>query len=281
MQLLERAGDQVLVLGHLASERDSTRAFQTSHVRSLFESLRLPAPGNLSQVLADLARKKLVVKRPAGGWSITPLGEVRSREVIGDLPDDEARAETNPRQGAELGTVEHPLLPPEWAPQPWVKPISQLLASYPFDRNVFCITRFPSSEDSVLSAAIDAARDAVRAHGMTLHLANDRKIADELWPNVVAHMWACRYGIAFFEQLSSDQLNQNVLIESGAMLAMGRRCALLRDDSVSKMPTDFIAHIYEGLDLGDTTKVASSVHRWLADDLDLGRCKACDHEGRS
>ena len=58
-------------------------------------------------------------------------------------------------------------------------------------------------------------------------LGNDRKIVDDLWANVAAHMWACKYGIRFFEDRRGRGVNYNLSIEVGGMLTTGRRLALL------------------------------------------------------
>jgi len=62
-------------------------------------------------------------------------------------------------------------------------------------------------------------------------------------------MWACRYGIAFFENTHDNGLNYNLTIEVGGMLLSGRRCALLKDQTVPAMPTDLVGQIYKSVDL--------------------------------
>lgn len=92
-------------------------------------------------------------------------------------------------------------------------------------------------------------------------------------------MWACQYGIAFFENRREKGLNYNLTIEVGAMLMAGRRCALLKDASIERMPTDLVGRIYKSVDLDDPETVAAAVHIWAAEDLGLGRCSACPVEG--
>lgn len=57
---------------------------------------------------------------------------------------------------------------------------------------------------------------------MSLALHIDGQVGD-LWDNVTAHMWACRYGVAFFEDRVDRGLNHNLLIEVGAMIMSDRR----------------------------------------------------------
>ncbi len=59
------------------------------------------------------------------------------------------------------------------------------------------------------------------------------------------------------------------------MLMAGRRCALLRDISITSMPTDLVGHIYRGLDMSSTNEVMRNVHEWIAEDLAFGICESC------
>ena len=112
-------------------------------------------------------------------------------------------------------------------------------------------------------------------HGLEFHLASDRAISDDLWANVAAHMWASRYGIAFFEDRRDKGVNYNLTIEVGAMLMTGRRCALLKDTSIDKLPTDLVGKIYKGVDFNDVTSVEVALHMWIRDDLGSGACARC------
>lgn len=66
-----------------------------------------------------------------------------------------------------------------------------------------------------------------------------------------------------------------MIIEIGAMLMTGRRCALLRDKSVPKMPTDLVGQIYKPVDFDDLDEVAAEIHKWAAEDLGFGPCAKC------
>jgi hypothetical protein len=138
------------------------------------------------------------------------------------------------------------------------------------------MTRFPDEElDDPVAAAIEIAREACSLHGLELHLASDRAIDDDLWTNIAAHMWASHYGIAFFEDRVGRGINYNLTIEVGSMLMTGRRCALLKDISIDRMPTDLVGRIYKDIDLGSPATIDIAVHAWLRDDLGLGSCQKC------
>jgi hypothetical protein len=195
-----------------------------------------------------------------------------------DLKVALSEAATGP--GPALGRLTHALVDPTWAPADLIPPLSQFLETYPFDTNVFAMMRFPVSSGSsdspdVLSACVTALRESCSAHGLTLHLASDRALVDDLWGNVLAHMWGCRYGVAVFEDHVDQGINYNLTIEVGGMMMAGRRTALLKDHTVPAMPTDLVGQIYRPVDLNDPATVSKALHTWLSDDLDLERCAEC------
>lgn len=232
--------------------------------------------------MTRLARDELVVKRRSPrGWAVTPRGRTRAGALVGSLDAAAIEAQLAIGAGAELGNVRHTLIPPVVAPAKWQAGINRMLERFDFDHNVFCMTRFPAPTDDPthyldpVAGVIAAVKESLSGHGLTLHLASDRKIDDDLYGNVAAHMWACRYGVALFEQRIHPHLNHNLVIEVGSMLMTGRRCELLRDDTVESMPTDFIGQIYTPVSFDDLDGISKAVHHWAAEDLGLGRCAAC------
>ena len=87
--------------------------------------------------------------------------------------------------------------------------------------------------------------------------------------NVGAHIWACRYGIGILEDRVGRGLNYNVMTELGAMLVMGRRCAILKDKTLSAVPSDIVVNRYKAVDLMNLDQVASETERWITEDLGL------------
>lgn len=70
-------------------------------------------------------------------------------------------------------------------------------------------------------------------------------------------------------------LNYNMVIEVGSMVITGRRCALLKDTTIDRLPTDFSGQLYKPVDFDDVDGAAGILHRWAADDLGRGRCASC------
>lgn len=276
LQQLPGGRERVLAAGLIAEERADDGRFKPGDLVDLFDSLKVPAPSGISEYLRRLAVDKLVLKRKAGGWSLTPLGRESVDGLVGEIDVNQVEAEQLASGGSELNGVRHPLIPPEMAPLRFRPAVDRLLDDSVFERNVFCMTRFPSSdsdEDASLRLAIDAAREHLQSVGLTMHLASDRQADDELFGNVVAHIWGCKYGVAFLETLTAEeghgQFNDNVLIEIGAMLVSGRRCCLLKDVAAPGLPTDFIAQIYREIEISDQDAVKANLESWVRDDLQL------------
>lgn len=266
---------QTLVLGQLAASRSQDGAFSPGAVTQLFHDFALPAPAKVANLFAALTTKKLFAKQPhRGSYKVTPAGQAKVREQMTGIDLVALVAESAHKNAPVLGRTEHALVPVHLAPPALVQPLRSFLADHPFDTNVFGMTRFPDAKAGTtdpIGRALAVVREICAESGLEFHLASDRAIVDDLWANVTAHMWACRYGVALFEDRVERGLNHNLLIEVGAMIMTGRRCALLKDGSIERMPTDFVGMIYKSVDLSAEDTVAAIVRAWLEDDLGVGR----------
>jgi hypothetical protein len=292
LQRLPSAGARVLALGQLAGAFAGDGWFAPRNVEELFEGIRVPSPGNISQELARLRAAGLVrTRKSKPSWSLTPEGNLRVQASIGEIDPAVARAEATRAGGAVIADAFHTVLPPSFAPTKWAAPIASMLERFEFATNVFCMTRFPRDADDTeyldpVSEVVPVARDALRRHGLFLHLAGlDRKLDDDLFGDIAAHAWACRYGVGLFEDRLGRGLNKNMLIEMGSMLMTGRRCLMLKDVTIGAaggasldketIPTNLVGHIYDAVDFDDVAGVSHSLHHWAAFDLGLGRCEDC------
>lgn len=270
------ATQQVLVLACLAVSRSDSGSFSAKTVGGLFYDLGLPEPPRIHNSLAALKRAgQIRPSKERGAWRVTPVGREAMAKVIGDLDMAALAAEASTR-GTELGSAAHPVISPILAPPVLVEPLRGFLAEHPFERNVMGMTRFPeTAPDDPVALALQAAREVCSKHKLEFHLASDRAMDDDLWTNVAAHMWASRYGIAFFEDRVDRGMNYNLTIEVGSMLMTGRRVALLKDKSIERLPTDLVGRIRKDVDLDDLATVSDALHRWIRDDLALGACPDC------
>lgn len=273
--------DQALVLGMLAQGRGDDRTFSPADLADLFTELALPAPARPSNVVAALERRGDVTRgRVRGSWQLTPAGRDRVADLVSDMDVTALMAEAASSQAPTLGHAQHAVISPAFAPPGLIDPLSRFLAEHPFDTNVFGMTRFPDEADGEhgvdpVDPALVVARHVCALHGLQFHLASDRAMDDDLWTNVAAHMWASRYGVAFFEDRRDRGVNYNLTIEVGSMLMAGRRTALLKDHTIERLPTDLVGRIYKPVDLDDPETVAEALHAWIRDDLGLRACCEC------
>lgn len=274
--------NQVLSVGRLAEGRSEIGLFAPADIDKIFDEIGLPRPARTSNQIATLGRRRLLarVKSSSGraGWKLSPKGKQRAAELVSDMDLAALMAENAQSPMSQLGHLAHPVIPASLAPPDLLLPIRDFFDAFPFETNVFGMTRFPgdlpSGDLDPVGPALERARAVCKMHGLTFHLASDRKIVDDLWANVMAHIWASRYGVAVFEERSGG-LNYNLNIEVGSSLALGRRLAILKDEPVEKLPTDLVGRIYHEVDLGNVAAVDNELHRWIRDDLSLGPCPVC------
>ncbi|MBB1034467.1 hypothetical protein G6031_08700 [Dietzia sp. CQ4] len=271
--------EQVVVLASIASGRSDDDTFTGRAVMDLFLETALPPPAKIGNVLSTLRNNgRVTPARAHGAWRLTPLGKKRIAELIG--ADAAALLAESLPGGADLGHMRHPLIPASLAPPQLVRPVADFTKFSPSASHVFGMTRFPMGHEEPngpdpVAGALEAAEVALGGHGLRFLLASQRALVDDLWGNVQAYMWSSNYGVAFFEDRRGRGMNYNLVIEVGAMLMAGRRCLLLKDSSIDKMPTDLVGHIYKSVDLDDPATITRAVHDWASDDLALGRCEGC------
>ncbi len=265
LQRLSTQADQVLVVAHLAALRADTGAFRPSDVKALFAALRVPGPSNVPNVLSRLSTRGLVLSLGGASWTLTPEGE----EAVAALAIGWSAADLQTEYAADFAQSQHHTIPAELAPTRLMEPLSRFLEAFAFERNVFGISRYPRPlvADDPVPATFATAREIMAEYGLNFHLASDRAVADEMWPNVSALMWGCRFGIVVVEDTANEGVNTNVLIELGAMLMTGRRCVFLRDKSVERVPSDLVGHIRKDVDLRDQATVVAALHDWCDNDL--------------
>ncbi|HEV8367144.1 MAG TPA: hypothetical protein VGQ39_04260 [Pyrinomonadaceae bacterium] len=137
--------------------------------------------------------------------------------------------------------------------------IEKQVKRFPYKQNVFLMLRFREANktlsDFIIETLKDSGLNGVRADQPEWNLTNDVY-------NPIAVLYCCKYGIALFDEAETNQAyNPNVLYELGMMHCLGRKCLILRNDSLPSVPFDLVKDIsypYKG-DLA----VRTNVQRWL------------------
>jgi hypothetical protein len=136
------------------------------------------------------------------------------------------------------------------------------------DRNVFVMMRYADTPKFIeIEASI---RNTLSSYGLIARLAKDRALSDDLWENIRLYMSSARYGVAVFEEIDRRDFNPNISLELGYMYALGRRCLLLKDKRMPRLPTDTCGKIYRDFDTYSVAEsVSSQVKAWCETDLGL------------
>lgn len=178
--------DRVLVMARLAQDRSERDLFAPAEIDALLDDVGLPRPAKTSNVLGTLERGGLVtrMKNARGAWKLTPNGRAKVFALASDMDLAVLMAETARPLATLLGATAHPVIPPSLAPPALLGPLRGFLEDFPFERNVFGMTRFPGApEDSSLdpiAPALECAAAVCEAHGLVFHLASERSIVDDL-----------------------------------------------------------------------------------------------------
>jgi hypothetical protein len=136
-----------------------------------------------------------------------------------------------------------------------------------FDRNVFIMMRYrPGTHFMTIE---DALKKSLAKYGLIARLAKDCALSDDLWENIQLYMKFSRLGIAVFEEIDEKEFNPNISLELGYMYALGRRCLLLKDKRMPRLPTDTCGKIYRDF---DTYDLSNSIEKQISDwcERDLG-----------
>lgn len=134
------------------------------------------------------------------------------------------------------------------------------------DRNVFVMMRFLKSDQ--LDEAYQTIKETLEARGYSVHRADQKDYAGELWSNVEVYLSGCNLGIAVFEEIEKRDFNPNVSLELGYMIGRGKRTLLLKEQHMPGLHADVMHRLYKSWDQFKVKEtVAAQVERWA--DIDL------------
>ena len=132
------------------------------------------------------------------------------------------------------------------------------------DKNVFLLMRFRNgTQYDVIHQAI---RDGLARYGFTVLRADDKDYTGDLWENVCLYMLGSRFAVAVFEEIDLREFNPNVALELGFMLAHNKRCLLLKDQRMPRMPTDVVGKLYKEFDTYNIQpSITKAIEAWARD----------------
>jgi hypothetical protein len=129
-------------------------------------------------------------------------------------------------------------------------------------KSAFVMMRF--GEGRRYRGIANAIKASLSAHDIVALRADDNTFAEYLMANVRTYMHGCGFGVAVFERMESDNHNPNVALEVGYMLALGKRVCLLKDKTLTQLPTDMIGSMYSEFDPDDVdASIPRALEKWL------------------
>ena len=166
-------------------------------------------------------------------------------------------------QLAEAGRIERLDIPQGF--QHLRRYLADFLRDHPDpDSNVFLMMRF---KDGIQYDSIkNVLKEKFGEFGLFVLRADDKDYTGDLWENVCLYMIGCKYGIAVFDEIDEREFNPSVALELGFMMAHDKRCLILKDKRMPKMPTDIVGKLYKLFDTYDIEQsISIAVESWAND----------------
>lgn len=144
----------------------------------------------------------------------------------------------------------------------------------------------PFSKDEPYTRIAACARAEFQKHGVTLLRADDHAYSPDLFTNVRTYMYGCSFGVAVFDRIESNEFNPNVSLELGFMMGLQKPVCILKDRTLTTLPSDLVGKLYIDFDAHDLTAgLEAEISKWMASNeidpcryrLSLHVCLDIDH----
>ena len=133
-----------------------------------------------------------------------------------------------------------------------------------FEQNVFLIMRFQQQQP--FPDIVQAICNECAKWNLNVLRTDDKEYTDDLWDNVMTYLYGCKSAIAVFDQINYREFNPNVALEVGFLLAQRKRVLLLKDLSITVMPTDIVGKIYRSFNTYDPQgTIPQQIEKWVTD----------------
>ncbi len=137
--------------------------------------------------------------------------------------------------------------------------IEKKIARFPFEKNVFLMMKFRSSNRDLGEFIIES----LKRHGLNGVRADldDWNITRNVY-NPIAVLYCCKFGIALFDEPEDLQAySPNVAYELGMMHYQSKDCLILKHSSLPQVPFDLIKDLYDTYD--KELQVRALVEKWI------------------
>lgn len=112
----------------------------------------------------------------------------------------------------------------------------------------------------------EAIKKALKARNITGVRADDKRYHDHLYFNIQTYLHGCGMGVAVHDRIKAETQNANVALEVGYLFALRKPVCLLKDQTLTTLPTDLVGWMYEPFDvLKPAETIPLPVSKWLSD----------------
>lgn len=140
------------------------------------------------------------------------------------------------------------------------------------DVNVFVMMRYGESKE--FQEIETTVKETLAEYGLDAQLAKNTEFNDDLWRNVQFYLDNCKYGIVIYEEILGRDFNPNISIEMGYMYGQGKDCLILKDKSITTLPTDICGKIYRSFDTYSIeASISEQIKDWCENKLGLTSAK--------
>lgn len=96
--------------------------------------------------------------------------------------------------------------------------------------------------------------------------ADDIEYTDDLMNNILAYIYACDFGIAVHERITTENPNSNVAMEIGIFIGLGKPVCLLKERTLNKLNSDLAGKLYKEFDSYNIEQTLIPVlEKWIKD----------------
>jgi nucleoside 2-deoxyribosyltransferase len=150
-------------------------------------------------------------------------------------------------------------------PEDILKSAEAFKKDYPGNKKTaFLIMQFTKSKPH--DALIKAITEVLLEFDIICLRADHKEYSDDLFSNIKTYMHCCDFGIAIYESIKQNDINPNVSLEVGYMMALNKKVCLLKDESIQGLMSDLAGKLYKPIDMFDIeNSIKEHLTKWLID----------------
>ncbi|WP_421870537.1 TIR domain-containing protein [Motiliproteus sp.] len=149
------------------------------------------------------------------------------------------------------------------APQRLRSSLFDFFSDWP-DYRTNCFLIMPFRETKFHKEVHLILKDTLTKYGFNLLRADDRAYSDDVLSNIETYIFGSKFSFAIHERVENDSHNANVALEVGYFMGQGKEVCLLKENSVSALPSDLQGRLYVTFSMFDVANtLPNAVEGWL------------------